>query len=80
MKKALRTIGLALLGSLLFGLLIGTMINARVQRPVIYIGMIERIKIQDQAFLREVQVRSPEPERLFSNRARTNSRSDNRFT
>lgn len=38
MKKAFRTIGLALLGSLLFGLVIGTLIDRRAQQPVIYIG------------------------------------------
>jgi hypothetical protein len=38
MKKVFRTIGLALLGSLLFGLVIGTLIDRRAQQPVIYIG------------------------------------------
>ncbi len=83
MKKFFRTVGLALLGALVFGLVVGTMIDRRAQKAVIYIGMIEtleRIGLQDQEFLREVQVRSLEPERLFSTRARTNSRSDSRFT
>lgn len=80
MKNAFRTIGLALLGSLIFGLVVGTLINAQAQKPVIYIGKLDSIEIFDQEFLREVQVRSLTAECLFSTRASTNKRSDNRFT
>ena len=86
MKKAFRTIGLALLGSLIFGLVIGTLIDRRAQRPVIYIGLHDiglhhkDLQKRDQEFLRAVQGRSTNPERLFSTRASTKSRSDKRFT
>jgi hypothetical protein len=36
--KALRFVGLALLLSLLFGMLIGTAIRLRLEKPVVYIG------------------------------------------
>jgi len=101
MKKAFRTIGLALLGSLIFGLVIGSLIDRRAQRPVIYMGLHNMglhdfglqdfglqdfglqdkdLQKRDQEFLRAVQGRSTNPERLFSTRASTKSRSDKRFT
>jgi len=45
--KALRVIAIALLFSLLVGLVIGTAIRLRLEKPVVYIGALESAAAQD---------------------------------
>ncbi len=74
--RLLRKLLLALLLSLGIGLLIGTWIRLRLERPVRYIGSHPPAAAP---YFRPVHSTSGTPARAFSSRAITKSRSESRF-